>query len=361
MAFFKQFPKTQYDFNSLNIGTTITDIFRYIKIDKTLFDDISTYQYYNIQSGDRPDIVSNILYGTPEYYWTFFLCNDDLKNGLSSWPMSQSEFETYMDTEYSGIVIQTAPQIQPTSTLDSFEDTSLAGKFNLFDRFVPTENRDCTLTVNNNLVTLISHGLINGTRVNFQSIVGTTGVISSKTYYVINAQTNTFKISLIEGGKEVDFTGLNGTAKANVQFQDIKRKSVYVDGEIIKGTTSGAEAFLAGKDVQLSQLILRNTDGTFEELPPEEIVGQTSGNKVRIDKIFERRLAPHHYETFDGKTIYDPRSIPELPPEYNRANLKLVTNLEEEIRLNDARGRIKVVNPNAIYRFAQTYKKILNA
>ena len=178
---------------------------------------------------------------------------------------------------------------------------------------------------------------------------------------MINAQTNTFQISLIEGGTEVNFTGLDGTAKANVQFQDIKRKSVYVDGEIIKGSVSGAEAFLAGKDVQLSQLILRNVIGTFRELPPEEIVGQTSGNKVTIDKIFERRLAPHHYETFDGKTIYDPRSIPENEPEYDRANLKLVTNLEEEIRLNDARGRIKVVNSKAIYRFAQTYKKILNA
>jgi hypothetical protein len=361
MAFFRQFPKTTYDFEQNGIDTTIVDLFRFIKIDETFFDDLATYEYYDIKDGDRPDIVSNALYGTPEYYWTFFLCNDDLKNGLSSWPMSQSEFETYMDTEYSGIVIQTAPQIQLTSTLDSFEDTSLAGKFNLFDRFVPTENRDCTLTVSNNLVTLISHGLINGTRVNFQSIVDTTGVISSKTYYVINTQTNTFQISLIEGGAVVNFTGLDGTAKASVQFQDIKRKSVYVDGEIIKGTTSGAEAFLAGKDVQLSQLILRNTSGTFRELPPEEIVGQTSGNKVRIDKIFERRLAPHHYETFDGKTIYDPRSIPELQPEYNRANLKLVTNLEEEIRLNDARERIKVVNPKAIYRFAQTYKKILNA
>lgn len=111
MSFFRQFPKTQYDFQDNGIDTRIIDIFRFVKADDRYLDDLSTYSFYQIQNGDRPDIVSNLLYGTPDYYWTFFVINEQLKTGLSGWPMSTEQFEDYMTTEYDGIVIETYPNI----------------------------------------------------------------------------------------------------------------------------------------------------------------------------------------------------------------------------------------------------------
>ena len=114
MPFFRQFPKTVYDFQNAGIGTNITDLFRFVQSDLARVDDITVYEYYQIKDGDRPDIVSNELYGTPEYYWTFFLCNEHLKNGLEQWPMSQQEFDDYMDAEYEGTAIITHPYVQWT-------------------------------------------------------------------------------------------------------------------------------------------------------------------------------------------------------------------------------------------------------
>ena len=111
MSFFRQFPKIQYDFQDNGIDTRIIDIFRFVKADDRYLDDLSTYAFYQIQNGDRPDIVSNLLYGTPDYYWTFFVINEQLKTGLSGWPMSTEQFEDYMTTEYDGIVIETYPVI----------------------------------------------------------------------------------------------------------------------------------------------------------------------------------------------------------------------------------------------------------
>lgn len=111
MSFFRQFPKIQYDFQDNGIDTRIIDIFRFVKADDRYLDDLSTYSFYQIQNGDRPDIVSNLLYGTPDYYWTFFVINEQLKTGLSGWPMSTEQFEDYMTTEYDGIVIETYPVI----------------------------------------------------------------------------------------------------------------------------------------------------------------------------------------------------------------------------------------------------------
>ena len=47
------------------------------------------YQDYTIVSGERPDTTSFRLYGTPEYYWTFYLLNDKLRE--SGWPVSSTD------------------------------------------------------------------------------------------------------------------------------------------------------------------------------------------------------------------------------------------------------------------------------
>lgn len=131
-AFFRQFPKTQYDFGNTGLNRSITDLFRFVKVDPALIDDLSTYQYYQIKHGDRPDIVSLDLYDTPDYYWTFFIINDQLKDGLTGWPMNSDEFEKYLADHYSGTVITTAPQIvygtYGTDIISEYRD-SLANRF----------------------------------------------------------------------------------------------------------------------------------------------------------------------------------------------------------------------------------------
>jgi len=111
MSFFRQFPKTNYDFQNNGIDTRIVDLFRFVKTDDRYLDDLATYTFYEIKNGDRPDIVSDLLYDTPDHYWTFFVINEHLKSGLSGWPMSSEQFEDYMTTEYDGIVIETYPVI----------------------------------------------------------------------------------------------------------------------------------------------------------------------------------------------------------------------------------------------------------
>ena len=53
--------------------------------------------HYNIKDGERPDIVSQRLYSSTNYYWTFFLINDSLHDGLGSWPMSMQDLNQYID------------------------------------------------------------------------------------------------------------------------------------------------------------------------------------------------------------------------------------------------------------------------
>ena len=123
MPFFRYFPTASYSFPDPSVVSSITDIFRFVKVDAQFLDSISAYTYYLIHNGDRPDVVSTKIYGIPDYYWTFFVINDSLKSGLTGWPMSYLEFQTYMESEYDGTVLVTIP-------------TTITNSFGLGDTYV---------------------------------------------------------------------------------------------------------------------------------------------------------------------------------------------------------------------------------
>lgn len=132
MSFFKQFPTQSYDFNRDGIIQQVVDIYRSVRIEGSSIDNPSLYLNYSIKDGERPDIVSQRLYNTPEYYWTFFIINEMLHDGMRAWPMSRSVMEDYLAEEYSGVVITTNP-VTVTNTdlgITTFRD-SLAGRFRL--------------------------------------------------------------------------------------------------------------------------------------------------------------------------------------------------------------------------------------
>lgn len=56
------------------------------------------------------------------------------------------------------------------------------------------------------IFTKVAHGLSNGWRVQLRSISGGTGLATETTYYVVNKTTDTFQLSLTDGGAAVNFT-----------------------------------------------------------------------------------------------------------------------------------------------------------
>jgi len=68
----------------------------------------------------------------------------------------------------------------------------------------------CTFTDAGDLVTKTAHGLSNGDRVSFATIVTTTGILTNTIYFVVNAAANTFQVSATSGGAAIALT-TNGT------------------------------------------------------------------------------------------------------------------------------------------------------
>lgn len=123
MSYFNRFPYTTYDFLNNGKQSTIPNIFRQIKIVNKRFDSIAVYEKYVIQE-ERPDQLSYKLYDTTDFYWTFFIVNDSLRNAMNGWPLSSLALENYIDTTYPNFTITPYRDVA-----DDADYNSIAGKF----------------------------------------------------------------------------------------------------------------------------------------------------------------------------------------------------------------------------------------
>jgi hypothetical protein len=269
MSYFRQFPKVKYDIKRNGVLQNMVDIYRSVRVLPTSIDNPSSYKFYEIKNGERPDIVSQRLYGTSEYYWTFFVVNEFLHDGLAAWPMSQEDLQEYMDKEYEGWVITTRPSITRNTDLiiTEFRD-SLAGRFEL--------------------------------------------------------------------------------------------------GETITGGSSGAQGTLTAKFTDMNQLIIQNVTGSFYGDPTlinnstERVTGSVSEDSVATYHAYKYIDAPNYYyltgdpeKRIQSNAIFINGGIPS-------SNLSYVTNREKLFEANEARSKIRIVDPKYIDQFAEEYETIIN-
>ena len=124
MKYFKYFGK--YDYSMYGEILNQTDITQFAEINKKISDNIGYYNYYSVLDGERPDHISFKLYGTPDYYWTIFLMNDNLKNFYKDWYKSSSVLDTYLKESYPYFVIE-------------FEN-DISGKFSIGEEVISAIN-----------------------------------------------------------------------------------------------------------------------------------------------------------------------------------------------------------------------------
>lgn len=106
MKFFNRFPKVDYTFGSLNRTNEYTNLSVYVDIIDQIKDDATTYQLYSVRDGERPDIVSDKLYGSSVYGWTFFILNDHIRE--QGWPLSYQDFREYLSSILPGVCFETS-------------------------------------------------------------------------------------------------------------------------------------------------------------------------------------------------------------------------------------------------------------
>lgn len=116
--YFQRFPFVEYNFGDNEANTVFPNITSYIDIIDQLKNEVAFYEKYTILDGDRPDVVSQKLYGTPDYHWTFFFMNDGLRE--SGWPLPERDMRELVKKRYPHRTVTTESTIAANFLPGSF-------------------------------------------------------------------------------------------------------------------------------------------------------------------------------------------------------------------------------------------------
>ena len=101
--YFKQLPDFDYVSRLPNakIGDFITvkNLFKRGDLRPDIFQDLTTFDKYQIKGDDRPDSVANDFYQDPSLDWLVLTCNNII-NVQTEWPLSQVEFDRFLLDKY---------------------------------------------------------------------------------------------------------------------------------------------------------------------------------------------------------------------------------------------------------------------
>lgn len=109
MAYFQPFPDIAYQFGNSEKSVAFPDLTAYVDMVDRLKDNLAFYSEYYVQEGDRPDQVSTILYKTPNYYWTFYLMNDHIRE--QGWPLTERQLKIKAKKEFPNTTLTTSNEL----------------------------------------------------------------------------------------------------------------------------------------------------------------------------------------------------------------------------------------------------------
>jgi hypothetical protein len=344
--FFSQFPKLSYDIDGEGSYVNLTDISRTVDISNLNEDKGSFYTYYDIIDGDRPDTISQLLYKTPQYYWSIFILNDSLKAGINNaWPLSSLDFETMIANEYDKYsAFAVSPELTIANAIQQqHSDFSVVP---LDDKYLPylflysTETELCA-------------NILKYDRRLLQAVVYNITPHEHATQIYANTTSLELRNTFLGSSEYVlDWVNpFNAVTQAAAYANCEALKKEWIDIAIVPFQT----ADVAGYNGIAAGIYTKETYMFNKKY-------MTAGPGF-VWPLYRNAVYQYFkYDTLDFSITYPESAFGILEEKANTIpNNPSISNYEKEQRDNDAKRKIKVVRPDLIREFSKTYFTLLNS
>lgn len=103
--YFRGFPSLyyQYDIADETILKVVTDVTTNTRLRRVVLENADFFEYYDVQDGDTPDIISFKMYGSSEFHWAVLLANS-IFDVITEFPMSTNVLNEYVIDKYNKFV-----------------------------------------------------------------------------------------------------------------------------------------------------------------------------------------------------------------------------------------------------------------
>jgi len=317
MTFFNQFPIIDYDVNYTGTTQALVDISRLVDVNDILASDSVSYTKYDVIDGARPDIISQLIYDTPEYYWTFFIVNDHLKDGYKAWPKSEVALNKYIDENYKGVVMVA----QPAAGF-SFNKFPLNEYLSIYNKDNP-EERIYFKGYENSTYSLTFDRIDSS---HFEKVISGTQNNISWPEFVNPHNVNTPEYLEVESIRR----------QWNIELFNFVQtlRPVDIDYYIGQAFASPYDGLVVGSAPYYQRLA--------DYLANEESFSI-------YDNFYHEKNAPAYFMNASGERVSAYESMSTF-----------ITNAENEISLNNSREQIKIIRPERIDEFARRFKELIN-
>ena len=352
MAYFSNFNPVLYKFGNENSYSLFTNITQYVDLIDEIKDRDLFLEDYTIPVNERPDQTSFKIYGTTDYYWTFFLVNDHIRE--NGWPLTVNEVHGAAQKRYPHRMVTV--QLQQPDVVDYYDDdnkpifrTKIVGQD-------PDQFEVGSIVTGNQTTTrgrIIKRDLALGTFVIDTENVVTESVVQDQ---VVTPNSNgivelertdvqeaeTFASPLLWSLLQDDIL----VTSFRVTIDPFGRKATVSDIPFNPTSTYKLTYYLNTKNL---------TDGTFvtgEELSYLNPAGTETSMIVYGE--MPQYLGTHHYEDSDGKWI-DINPLSQTKP----AGAIEITMKDYLTQKNEELRQIKLIKPNSIKGIALRFAELM--
>lgn len=98
MSFFSNFGQVWFTLPNKD-KIQINNITKFVALSGVYADDPRFSLTYRIADGDRPELISNRLYGDMKYWWTILLLNN-IQRYEDQWPRNDEQLDAYIEKKY---------------------------------------------------------------------------------------------------------------------------------------------------------------------------------------------------------------------------------------------------------------------
>ena len=104
MSYFRELPNLLYPSNLLHKNSSrdyvaIKNLFRRVKIQDWIQDNVVFFEKYAIKDGERPDTLAEEMYGSADRDWIIILTSG-ITNIKDDWPLSNYDLYLYVENKY---------------------------------------------------------------------------------------------------------------------------------------------------------------------------------------------------------------------------------------------------------------------
>ena len=351
MGYFSNFNPVAYKFGNETGYALATNITQYVDVIDQIKEELLFFEDYTIPANERPDQTSFRLYKNTDYYWTFFLVNDHLRE--NGWPLTTNEVDEAVKKRYPHRMVTV--KLQQPDVIEYYDDdnkpiyrTKLVGSAP--DQFevgsIVTGNQSNTRGI------IVKRDLALGTFViDTENVVSTSEVARQSVTPNSNGQITLTRSDA--AGRESFTSPLLWTVfkdglpvnNARVEIARFDRSATIYDVPFDPTSTYEVTYFFNTKNL---------TDGKFsvgEELSYINPAGTATSMIVFNESA--QYDGVHHYEDADGNWV-------DINPiDQNKNGATAISHLEHLRSKNEELRQIKYIRPDAVNGIVNKFNELM--